>query len=87
MTPPIQPNCLPMLIGSIPMSDHAAAARLILEHTPAIPVWAQLPVFSQEGMVPQFLPGMPSVVEREGKTFIDTAAENFDAELLAFFEA
>ena len=86
MTLPIQPNCRPMLIGSIPMNDHAAASRLIMDHTPAIPVWAQLPVFPQEGMVAQFLPGMPAVVEREGKQYIDTAAETFDADLLSFFE-
>ena len=86
MTLPIQPECLPMLIGSMPMNDHAAASRLIMEHTPDIPVWAQLPIFPQEGMVPQFLPGMPAVVERDGKTYIDTTAETFDADLLAFFE-
>jgi len=87
MTLPFQPNCRPMLIGSIPMNDHPAASRLIMDHTPAIPVWAQLPVFPEEGMVPQFLPGMPSVVERDGKTYIDTTADTFDAALLAFFEA
>ena len=82
----IRPNCLPLLIGSMPLDDHAAASRLIMEHTPAIPVWAQLPVFPEEGMVPQFLPGMPAVVEKNGKIYIDTACETFDADLLAFFE-
>jgi hypothetical protein len=57
-----------------------------MDYTPAIPLWVQLPVFAQEGMIPQFMPGMPGVVEQGGKTFIDTAAQNFDAELLAFFE-
>lgn len=82
----LQPACLPMLIGSIPLDDHLAASRLIMQYTPAIPLWVQLPVFAEEGMVPQFLPGLPGVVERDGKTFVDTAAEGFDAELLAFFE-
>lgn len=86
MTTTIQPDCLPMLIGSLPLNDHTAASRLIMDYTPAIPLWVQLPVFAQEGMVPQFLPGMPAVVKRDGKTFIDTAAESFDADLLAFFE-
>ncbi len=86
MSSRIQPECLPMLIGSLPLNDHSAAARLVMEYTPAIPLWVQLPVFPQEGMVPQFLPGMPSVVNRDGKIFIDTAAETFDDELLAFFE-
>ena len=86
MSSRLQPACLPMLIGSIPLDDHPAASRLIMDYTPAIPLWVQLPVFAQEGMIPQFMPGMPGVVEQGGKTFIDTAADNFDAELLAFFE-
>jgi methionine synthase II (cobalamin-independent) len=86
MSPIIQPACLPMLIGSLPLDDHPTASRLIMDYTPAIPLWVQLPVFAQEGMVPQFLPGMPAVASRDGKTFIDTAAETFDGELLAFFE-
>lgn len=75
-----------MLIGSIPLDDHPAASRLIMDYTPAIPLWVQLPVFAQEGMIPQFMPGMPGVVEQGGKTLIDTRAESFDAELLTFFE-
>jgi hypothetical protein len=83
----LTPNCLPLLIGSIPMTDHRAASRLVMEHTPAIPVWAQLPAFPQEGMVPQFLPGMPAVADRDdGKCVIDTDADTYDAELISFFE-
>lgn len=86
MSPSIKPACLPMLIGSIPLDDHPAASRLIMDYTPAIPLWVQLPVFAEEGMIPQFMPGMPGVVEQNGKTFIDTDAQRFDSELLAFFE-
>jgi hypothetical protein len=82
----LQPGCLPMLIGSFPLDDHAATSRLIMQYTPDIPLWAQLPVFAEEGMVPQFLPGMPGVVDRNGKMYIDTAAETFDGDLVAFFE-
>jgi hypothetical protein len=57
-----------------------------MDYTPSIPLWVQLPVFPEEGMVPQFLPGMPGVVKRGGKLFIDTAGESFDDDLLAFFE-
>ncbi|VTR69524.1 conserved hypothetical protein [Desulfosarcina cetonica] len=81
-----QPDGRPMLIGSFPLDDHAATSRLIMEYTPDIPLWAQLPIFPEEGMIPQFLSGMPAVAERDGKTFIDTADDGFDAELLAFFE-
>ncbi len=80
------PDCLPLLIGSLPMNDHLAASCLIMDYTPAIPLWIQLPVFPEEGMVLQFLPGMPGVVSQGGKTFIDTAAESFDHDLLLFFE-
>jgi methionine synthase II (cobalamin-independent) len=82
----VTPDCLPLLIGSFPMNDHLAASRLILDYTPTIPLWVQLPVFPEEGMVPQFLPGMPGVVSQGGKSFIDTAAESFDDDLLLFFE-
>ena len=87
MAAAIQPDCHPLLIGSFPLDDHAAAAQLIMAHTPATPIWAQLPVYPQEGMVAQFLTGMPAVKTKGGKTFIDTAAEDFDDELVAFFEA
>lgn len=80
------PDCLPMLIGSLPLDDHQAASRLIMEYTPAIPLWVQLPVFPEEGMLAQFLPGMPAVSHQDGKSFIQTAGESFDEELLAFYE-
>ena len=86
MTQRIRPDCLPMLIGSLPLVDHLEASRLIMEYTPEIPLWAQLPSFPQEGMVPQFIPGMPAVVNRADKTFIDASVDSFDADLLAFFE-
>jgi len=86
MLQPLTPDCLPLLIGSFPLNDHLAASRMIMDYTPSIPLWVQLPVFPEEGMVPQFLPGMPGVVSQRGKTFIDTAAESFDDDLLLFFE-
>jgi methionine synthase II (cobalamin-independent) len=86
MTRTIQPGCLPLLIGSLPMNDHPAASRLIMAYTPKIPLWVQLPVFADEGMVAQFLPGMPAVVHRDGKRFIDAVGASFDADLLGFFE-
>jgi methionine synthase II (cobalamin-independent) len=86
MLQPLTPDCLPLLIGSFPSNDHFAASRMIMDYTPSIPLWVQLPVFPEEGMVPQFLPGMPGVVSQCGKTFIDTAAESYDDDLLLFFE-
>ncbi len=87
MLSPLTANCLPMLIGSIPMADHKAASRLVVAHTPDIPVWAQLPTFPQEGMVRQFLPGMPGFDNfGDGRSVINTGTDTYDAELLAFFE-
>lgn len=80
------PDCLPLLIGSLPLDDHQAAVHLVMAHTPKLPLWVQLPVFANEGMVLQFINGMPAVVQTDGKTYIDSAGESFDGQLLAFFE-
>lgn len=80
------PGARPALIGSIPVDDHTRALELIMQHTPEIPLWAQLPLFKKEGMLRQFAGGMPGLTETEDKFFIDTSSENFDAETLSFFE-
>jgi len=79
-------NGLPLLVGSLPMDDHPAAARLVMDHTPQIPLWVQLPQFLEEGMINQFIPGLPGVTVQDGKHFIDTQQEDFDEQFLAFFE-
>lgn len=77
---------LPALIGSVPMDDHTEATKLVMEYATEIPLWVQLPVFKEEGMVAQFLPGMPGIVTEDDRTFIDSAVEGFDAEVLQFYE-
>ena len=79
-------NCLPVLIGSLPMDSHAEAIKLVYKYTPEIPLWVQLPVFKEEGMLSQFLPGMPGLTIENDKSFIDTAGNNFDNELVSFYE-
>jgi len=81
-----QPNCLPLLIGSLPLTDHLEAQRLILEYTPEIPLWPQLPGYPEEGMLAQFLPGLPGLTTAGKKTHIDTESTRFEEELLAFYE-
>ncbi len=81
-----RPGGLPAWIGSLPMKDHDDAVKLMLEFTPEIPIWVQLPGFRQEGMVPQFAPGMPGLTVMDGKMFVDTSAETFDQAFLGFFE-
>jgi len=76
----------PVLIGSFPTDDHDSASQLVFEHTPGIPVWVQLPLLPRERMVPQFAPGMPGLAFRQDTPYVDTAAEGFDAQLLAFYE-
>ncbi len=82
-----KPECLPVLIGSLPMQDHQQAGKLVLEYTPEIPLWVQLPSFKQEGMITQFLPGMPGLTTNGDKTFIDTTSLTFESEILDFYEA
>lgn len=86
MTKPFQANALPTLIGSIPLGDHEAAADMVATHTPQIPIWAQLPVYPEEGMARQFLPGLPGLVFEGEKFYIDTAGADFEDALLRFYE-
>jgi len=86
MTREFRPNCLPTLIGSLPMDDHDKAQKLVLDHTGEVPLWVQLPSHPQEGMMAQFLPGMPGYMPDTDKTSLDTGPGQFDEELLAFYE-
>ncbi len=79
-------DCLPALVGSLPMDNHKEAADLIFDYTPQIPLWVQLPVFKEEGMVHQFMPGLPGIESDEDRIFINTASDGFSDELLAFYE-
>ncbi len=73
-------------MGSLPIDDHAEAVRWMAAHTPEIPVWIQLPVYPAEGMIAQFLPGMPGVAHQGGRTFIRTDDESFHDAVLLFYE-
>jgi methionine synthase II (cobalamin-independent) len=75
-----------MLIGSMPLKDHPAALDLVLGCCPKIPNWVQLPAFTIEQMIPQFLAGMPGLRRAGERQFIDIADPAFDTELLAFYE-
>lgn len=81
-----RPNCLPLLIGSLPLENHAEATRLIFDFTPEIPLWPQLPAYKKEGMILQFSPDFPGLTELDGKLFVDTGNPSFETELLAFYE-
>ncbi len=81
-----QPECRPLLIGSLPVADHNEALDLVLAATPQIPLWVQLPVFKEEGMVPQFMPGMPGLVKAEDRWGVDNGGDAFEGELTRFYE-
>ncbi len=86
MTRQFLPNALPMLIGSQPLREHKEAARLVLEYTPDIPNWVQLPAYKYEGMVEQFMDGLPGLVRTADRNYVDITATDFDEQVLAFFE-
>lgn len=81
-----RPAALPLLIGSLPGTDHLEAMQLIMAHTPEIPLWPQLPGYAREGMVCQFLESLPGLVWGRDKPLVDTALDDFEAELLHFYE-
>lgn len=81
-----QPNGLPTLIGSLPLRDHAKACRLVLEYMPQIPLWIQLPAYKEEGMVPQFMPGLPGIRSTEDRVYIDTDQDDLESDILKFYE-
>ncbi|KJS03221.1 MAG: hypothetical protein VR65_03110 [Desulfobulbaceae bacterium BRH_c16a] len=80
------PSCRPILIGSLPLADHAEAMRLILAHTPEIPLWPQLPKNPKEGMIRQFLTGFPGLVDDGNRYWIDTGSPHFADEMAAFYQ-
>jgi hypothetical protein len=80
------PECRPLLIGSLPVADHNEALDLVLAATPEIPLWVQLPIFQEEGMVPQFMPGMPGLVKSEDRWLVDNGGDAFESELTQFYE-
>jgi hypothetical protein len=74
------PRCAAMAVGSVPYVDPAEALRLILERTPEIPAWPQLPRRSYlENMYVQFTEGLPGMVVDEpglrAYVQLDAAAE------------
>jgi hypothetical protein len=87
MTTHFQAGGLPVLIGSLPLRDHETATDFVLQYTPEVPLWVQLPCYEQERMVEQFMAGLPGLYTADGKTCVDTGSQGFDGELLEFYEA
>jgi methionine synthase II (cobalamin-independent) len=79
-------NALPTLIGSLPLSDHQEATRLMLEYMPEIPLWAQLPVYPEERLLSQFAEGLPGIRGEGDSLYFDTEDPAFEQDLLSFYE-
>lgn len=73
----------PTLIGSFPFTEHREAVRLVLEYTPEIPCWPQLPARG-EGMLVQFSSGLPGFDPE--KLVVDPGRDDFEEERLRFYE-
>jgi hypothetical protein len=86
MSDQFRPNASAMLIGSQPLKEHKEATRLVLEFTPEIPNWVQLPAYKNEGMVDQFMDGLPGLITGGEYPYVDVTADDFDQQTLAFFE-
>ena len=77
---------LPTLIGSLPAANHQQALDWILEATPEIPLWPQLPAFPQERMLNQFIEGLPGIIEEGFQPYFDLNTDSFATEQLSFYE-
>ncbi len=75
-----------LLIGSLPVDDYDQALRMIMAHTPEIPLWPQLPSNPLERMLNQFVEDLPGLFETENNTWFDLGSPDFEAEQLAFYE-
>jgi methionine synthase II (cobalamin-independent) len=72
----LEPNLLPLHVGSLPHTDPQAACELVLEHFPHIPTWPQLPRRTfLENMYVQFSEGFPGVVLDGERIYVDRAKD------------
>jgi methionine synthase II (cobalamin-independent) len=79
--------CQPTLIGSLPPMDEGEALDLVMTYTPRIPHWVQMPGSANEGMIQQFVPGLPGISARGNTLFVDNEGPEFDPALVNFYEA
>ena len=75
-----------IFVGSLPLEDHQEAADWVSTHASQIPLWIQLPVHPAEGMVHQFMPGLPGFRAQNPSTTLETDADSFEQELVEFYE-
>jgi len=72
----LEPNLLPLHIGSIPHTDPQAACELVLKSFPHVPAWPQLPKRNfLENMYVQFSEGFPGVIVEDGRIYVDRSKD------------
>ena len=81
-----QAEGMPIFVGSLPLDDHEEAADWVFSLSPRIPLWIQLPVHPAEGMVAQFMPGLPGFRAQNPTTVLETDSDGFELELTEFYE-
>jgi hypothetical protein len=81
-----KPGCLPILIGSLPLTEHSEAVEMILANSPEIPLWPQLPALQGEGMIRQFISGFPGLQEDDRRYWIDTGCNDFEEQMASFYQ-
>ena len=87
MTPKVEFNCLPTIIGSMPQTDPKGACSLVAKYLPDLPAWPQLPNGSQlENMYIQFSEGFPGIVLEGAKAYVERSAD-FDTLLEQLYDA
>ncbi|MCE5336208.1 MAG: hypothetical protein LLG06_16625, partial [Desulfobacteraceae bacterium] len=74
------------LIGSMPQKDRDLAIRLIVETTPEILVWPQLPAFPAEQMMEQYVEGLPGLAMVDGRRVVQSNAPEFEQQAYLFYE-
>jgi len=82
-----QAACRPVLIGSLPSMSDDQALDLVMNYTPRIPHWVQMPGPKKEGMIQQFTQGLPGITFQDNSFFVDTESPAFDDDLLGFYES
>ena len=79
-------KCLPTTIGSMPNVDAEESTKLMLQYTPQIPAWVQMPQLPNQGMLTQFNEGIPGLVRTKGRTSFHNDGPSFEEALLRFYE-
>jgi hypothetical protein len=84
---PLEFNCLPTAIGSMPQTDPEAACAQVVRYLREIPCWPQLPRRDfKENMYAQYSQGFPGITLTGDKIYVDRA-KDLDKDLEKLYTA